>query len=275
MTDLAPMPPPALDPPASARLWRAGTIAAVVFLALAGWIFLAAAVVGGHDIAGLGPGMAALAPLLERLGVVLPEVAPHPAVGFAPADFAAVFAMWVAMVLAMMLPSAAPMLRAYAAAGAGALLVGAGYLAVWIGISVLATAIQAGLVTAGALSPHMAPAGVALSASVLIAAGIYQFTPLKLACLVRCRNPHAYVGAARGAGAALRLGVEEGFACLGCCWAMMAVMLAAGLMNLAAMAFLGALMALEKVVSGLSLTYGTGAILLLLGFGLASSLFFG
>ncbi|HUG63442.1 MAG TPA: DUF2182 domain-containing protein, partial [Methylomirabilota bacterium] len=69
--------------------------------------------------------------------------------------------------------------------------------------------------------------------------------------------------------------IDEGLACLGCCWAIMAVMVAAGLMNLVAMAFLGVLMGLEKVVSGLTLTYSTGVVLLVLGCGLASSLFFG
>lgn len=262
-------------PSATLRNWRLVTAGAIALLAAVGWAYLLAAVAAGHDVAGLGPGMALLAPVAGALGAIIPPgLLNHGPVGYSAVDLAAVLAMWVAMVLAMMLPTAAPMLLAYAAAGRRSLSVGAGYVAVWIAAAVAATALQAGAVHIGALSPHMAPAGVALSASVLIAAGVYQFTPLKSACLIRCRTPHAFVGAERG-GAAFRLGIEEGLACLGCCWAMMAVMVAAGVMNLVAMAFLGALMALEKIATGLLLTRIVGVCLLVAGFGLASSLFFG
>jgi predicted metal-binding membrane protein len=251
---------------AVARRWRTITYVAIAAIAAIGWIVLARAAVG-HGAATLGPGMATLAPLLERMGF---EVAPY-----AAPDLAALFGMWLAMVLAMMLPTAAPTIAAHAAQGRNPGLVGAGYLAVWAGVAVLATLLQAGLVEVGAYSPHMAPAGSALSASILIAAGIYQFTPLKGACLVRCRNPHVAAAGGRTAFAAFRLGVEEGFACLGCCWTLMAVMFAAGLMNLVAMAVLGVLMGLEKVVSGFALTYATGIVLLIAGVGLASGPFFG
>jgi predicted metal-binding membrane protein len=216
--------------------------------------------------------MAALEPLLSRLGLSSGHVAVS---AYAMSDIVALLVMWLAMVLAMMLPTAAPTLAAHAAAGRNAALVGAGYLAVWGAIAVVATAGQAGLVAAGALSGHMAPAGTAMSASILIAAGIYQFTPLKFACLARCRSPHAAFADGRSPMSALRLGVEEGIACLGCCWVLMAVMFAAGTMNLVAMAILGVLMGLEKVTSGLMLTYATGICLLIAGFGLASGPFFG
>jgi predicted metal-binding membrane protein len=195
--------------------------------------------------------------------------------GFTGGDLAAVFAMWAAMVLAMMLPTLQPAVAAHAARGHPVLAMLAGYLAVWFAVSALAGLGQIGLIVGGALSPEMAPAGRAFSASVLIAAGLYQFTPLKMACLVRCRNPHRAAIGGGTARAALRIGIAEGLACLGCCWAMMAVMFAAGLMNLAAMAFIGALMALEKRGTGVIYTYGLGAGFLLLGLGLASVSLFG
>lgn len=279
------------DPPAAslaaglARRWRLLTLAAVAILAASGWIWLVAAVSLGGTAADMGPGMAALAPLFDRLAALFPGATAlggghgplMPAMtAWTAADVTLVFGMWAAMILAMMLPTAAPTFRAYAATGgARAFPVIAGYTAVWLAIAVVATAGQAGLTALGALAPHMTPAGVALSAGVLIAAGIYQFTPLKMACLIRCRNPHAAFAADAGTLAAFRIGVEEGIACLGCCWALMAVMFAAGLMNLVAMAFLGVLMGIEKLVSGVWLSYVMGAILLFLGLALAGGSYIG
>lgn len=219
-------------------------------MAAIGWLWLIVAILGGEM-------SAALMPAMET--------------GLSAANAALVLAMWVAMVLAMMLPTAAPTFRAYADnAGGAAIALIAGYTSVWLIVSLMASAAQLWLVHLGALAPQMAPAGVALSASILLAAGIYQFTPLKLACLVRCRNPRI-ADVDRGAGVAFRIGVEEGLACLGCCWAMMAVMFAAGLMNLAAMALLGVIMGLEKVASGLRPTYFLGVLLILAGVILASA----
>lgn len=268
------------------RRWRGLTLAAVALLALIGWAWLAAAVALGGSSAAMGPGMAAIAPLLDRLAAAAPGLAAAGG-GHGPLmpgmaawgvlDVVAVFAMWAAMVFAMMLPTAAPTFRAYALVGGrAAFAVMGGYTAVWLAVAVVATAAQTGLTAVGALAPHMTPAGVALSASVLVAAGLYQFTPLKQACLWRCRNPRpALLEDGAGAGLAFRIGAEEGLACLGCCWALMAVMFAAGLMNLVVMALLGVLMGIEKVVSGVVLTYVVGILLLVLGVGLASGLLFG
>ncbi len=229
-------------------------MAAVLFMAAVGWLWLIASVV---DVGLAEALMPAMEDYLSAGGLALG------------------LAMWVAMVFAMMLPTAAPTFRAYAdTVGAGTMAVIAGYTAIWLAASLVAMAIQTGLIHVGALAPHMAPAGVALSASILIAAGIYQFTPLKWACLFRCRNPRVS-DVEVGAGAAFRIGVEEGFACLGCCWAMMAVMFATGLMNLAAMAILGALMGVEKLISGVWLTYFLGVLFILAGVILASGLVIG
>jgi len=230
------------------------TALAVVLMAAVGWLWLIASVVN----VGLAE---ALMPAMEDY--------------LSAGGLAVGLAMWVAMVFAMMLPTAAPTFRAYAdTVGGGAMALIAGYTTVWLVASVAATAVQTWLVHLGALAPHMAPAGVALSASILVAAGIYQFTPLKWACLYRCRNPHVSDVEA-GAGAAYRIGIEEGLACLGCCWAMMAVMFATGLMNLGAMALLGALMGLEKLLSGAGLTYFLGVLFILAGVILASGLVIG
>ncbi len=230
------------------------TAIAVLVMAAIGWLWLAAAMWNGDF-------SEAMMPAMDR--------------GLNAGDAALLFAMWVAMVFAMMLPTAAPTFRAYADnAGLGTLALIAGYSSVWIGGSLLATSVQAWLVHLGALAPHMAPAGVALSVSILVAAGVYQFTPLKWACLIRCRNPRVADVDGR-AGIAFRVGLEEGIACLGCCWAMMAVMFAAGLMNLAAMALLGVLMGLEKLVSGVRITYFLGVLLILAGVILAKGLVIG
>lgn len=230
------------------------TTAAVFAMAAIGWLWLAATVWDG-DVSD------ALMPAMDQ--------------GLTAGDAALLLAMWVAMVFAMMLPTAAPTFRAYAGrAGLGALALMAGYTTVWLAVSLLATAAQAWLVHLGALAPHMAPAGMALSASILIAAGLYQFTPLKWACLTRCRNPRVADVDGR-TGIAFRIGIEEGVACLGCCWAMMAVMFAAGLMNLAAMALLGVLMGVEKLVSGVRITYFLGVLLILAGVILARGLVIG
>lgn len=266
------------------RHGRGATLAAVIGLAAAGWVFLIAAIAGGGAPAGFGLGMAPLAPLLERVVALWPWLAAGGAHGpLMPAmspwgigDVLLVLAMWAAMVFAMMLPTAAATFRAYAIhGGAVSLAVMAGYAGVWLGFAAIGTAVQTALTYAGALMPHMAPAGTALSASILLSAGLYQFTPLKLACLVRCRNPYPTELEAPSVRTALAVGFEEGTACLGCCWAMMAVMFAAGLMNVVAMAFLGAMMGYEKLTRGLVFTYFVGVVLLLMGVILAGGLFFG
>jgi len=173
-----------------------------------------------------------------------------------------VFAMWWVMMLGMMLPSAAPMVLTFASLQQRkrerdepyvptALFV-AGYLLVWGAFSLAATAAQWLLQASGLLSPMMALASTMLGGAVLILAGIYQFTPLKQACLRLCRSPFAFVlnHWRDGRGGALRMGASHGLYCLGCCWVLMALLFVVGVMNLIWVAAIAAFVFAEKLLPG-------------------------
>ena len=173
-----------------------------------------------------------------------------------------VFAMWWVMMLGMMLPSAAPMVLTFASLQRHkrqrdepyvptALFV-AGYLLVWGAFCLAATAAQWLLQASGLLSPMMALASTMLGGAVLILAGIYQFTPLKQACLRLCRSPFAFVlnHWRDGSGGALRMGASHGLYCLGCCWVLMTLLFVVGLMNLIWVAVIAAFVFAEKLLPG-------------------------
>ncbi|MGH3131632.1 MAG: DUF2182 domain-containing protein, partial [Gaiellaceae bacterium] len=149
-----------------------------------------------------------------------------------PMGAAAFVASWGLMMTAMMLPSAAPLVLVYRRSRAGLV---AGYLAVW-----LATAVPA---YAAAM---LVPDSSRFLAAVLIAAGVYQLTPLKSACLRRCRSPLDFL-MTRWRRGAVRVGLEHGAYCVGCCWSLMAVLVVAGAMSLAWAAAIAALVLAEKV----------------------------
>lgn len=266
------MPASAAGPARPRALDRAALVLVCVIAAL-GWAALVAMVAGmpAEGLAALGPGMDVFGglDLPPSVATALATVC-APLGGAAglltPAGFALAFLMWAAMSAAMMLPSAAPVLatRGQTAGEAGARILG--YLGVWLAFSVVATAVQAGLVAAGQLSSALAPASVGIAGLALLAAGLYQFTPLKTACLMRCRFPPAFAPRAGGAAsAALRDGIGRGIDCLGCCWVMMAAMLALGTMNLVWMAVLGVLAALEKLTFGRVVPNLIGVVLTVLG----------
>lgn len=264
----------------------------VSILAAAGWAYLIAMVadmVPVMDMSEAGPGMVILNSFNQFAGLpaearaalavlCLPTSATFgmPGADMTTVDLVKIFLMWAMMALAMMLPTAVPMLRAYyteisAQSGSTAtpvlLVVTAmfGYLAVWLGYAVAATAAQWALSRAGAMTDMMAPASMALTTSVLFAAGLYQFTPSKKACLRRCWYPRwvfASDDARPGAMSGLREGLVQGWVCLGCCWAVMTVMFAVGLMNIVWIALLGALMAIEKTFPSRILPPAIGAVLL-------------
>jgi len=172
---------------------------------------------------------------------------------------AALWAMWAVMMAAMMLPSAAPMLLMYGQVARknperfdpvlGAYVFAAGYLTVWAAFSAGATLLQRALNVLVLLSPMMEPVGTTFAAVVLLAAGVYQFTPLKYLCLQSCRSPLSFLMTRWSAGraGAFRMGLEHGAYCLGCCWALMLLLFAAGIMNLYAIIALTLLVVVEKV----------------------------
>lgn len=159
---------------------------------------------------------------------------------------------WVAMMAAMMIPSSAPMFLLYRLSAEDApngelrtLLFGAGYLLVWTAAGVVVLVAQRAL--EALVSPELRPLGVA---AVLLAAGAYQFTPLKTTCLRACQTPADFLVRhwRTGTIGALRLGLDHGLYCLGCCWALMAVLVAAGAMGLAWVALIASIVLVEKLV---------------------------
>ena len=174
---------------------------------------------------------------------------------WAVASALAIFGMWAVMMAAMMLPSALPTvltftqlsLRGGDTARAAAFV--AGYLLVWSGFSVVATAAQWSLQAAGWVDPMIVSRSSWLTAVLLLVAGVYQFSPLKQACLFACRSPFSFLlGRWRGGRlGALRMGIEHGTFCLGCCWALMALLFVGGVMNLAWIAALTIAVAIEKL----------------------------
>jgi predicted metal-binding membrane protein len=143
----------------------------------------------------------------------------------------------------------------------------AGYAGAWIGFALIATALQAALARAALMDAAMASTSALFSGAVFLGAGAYQFSALKHACLTRCQRPFPFFLAhwttsPRGV---FRLGVRQGLYCLGCCWAIMLVMFAVGLMNLVWMAALGVVMAAEKIATTPRLSRAVGALLATVG----------
>ena len=174
------------------------------------------------------------------------------------ADVFFTFAMWVVMMAGMMAGTAAPMLLLFGGANGGrgrrgallaVLIFGLGYLAVWVGFSACAALAQWALHEAAMLSPAMAASSPLLTGVILIAAGAYQLTPWKGACLTHCRSPLGFLMTnwREGEFGALRMGLRHGAYCLGCCWALMCVLFAVGVMNLVWVAALTGFVLIEKI----------------------------
>lgn len=175
-------------------------------------------------------------------------------------------AMWWVMMIAMMVPSAAPMILLYARVArqgqrrgqiaGGHLPTGSfalGYLAVWLAFSIAATALQAAAEGAGLLHGMMMWSTAPwLSAALLIAAGLYQLSSLKHVCLKHCRSPVAFLSGhwRNGPAGAFRMGVDHGAYCLGCCWSLMALLFVGGVMNLVWIAGLAVFVLIEKLAPG-------------------------
>ena len=227
------------------RLVVAGGIALLAFLS---WLF----VLGG---AGMNNG-AAMAPMQPPLGALV--------------------MMWWVMMAAMMLPSAAPAILLYGRVRnvrsrdptiANSCVFLLGYLAVWMLFSIIAASAQWLLI-----GPSMAVAASPAAAAMLIAAGGYQLSPLKAACVRQCRSPVHFITRhwQPGPAGAVRLGVMHGAYCLGCCWLLMALLFVGGIMNPLWIAGLTIMVALEKLAPG-GQFFGRVAGVALIGWGLAKS----
>lgn len=200
-----------------------------------------------------------------------------------PAHALLMLAMWVAMMTAMMLPSAAPMILLYAMLSRGQAEKGGwgrntsafvlGYLALWTIFSMAAVVLQFSLQRATLLSPMMRTNSTAFAGMVLIATGLYQLTSLKHNCLRRCRSPLDFMLTqwCHGMRGAFVMGARHGAYCIGCCSALMLLLFVGGIMNLAWIAGLALIVLLEKCapggqwisrIGGLIL-FGWGAILLI------------
>lgn len=170
------------------------------------------------------------------------------------------FLMWAIMMVGMMVPSASPMVLLYArVSGRGfdprlaylrTVLFTAGYIAVWTAFSALATAAQWALEELAFLSSMMKTVSPIVGGIILIAAGIYQLTPAKRACLEHCRTPFAFVMHhwRLGSPGAFLMGLEHGAYCLGCCWALMVLLFVVGVMNLLWVAIIAAFVLAEKIL---------------------------
>jgi predicted metal-binding membrane protein len=173
--------------------------------------------------------------------------------------------MWAVMMAAMMLPTAAPMITAYArmqgadrARGAGWLPVFAfsgGYVLAWAGFSLVAAGLQAGLTNLANMSPMMMRATGPLAGAILVVAGLYQFSPVKHACLRQCRTPISFLMTQwrEGSLGALGMGWRHGLFCVGCCWALMGLLFVVGVMNAAWIIAITIYVLVEKIVPGAEL----------------------
>jgi predicted metal-binding membrane protein len=168
------------------------------------------------------------------------------------------WAMWAVMMTAMMLPTAAPLILLYGAAARRSAphtasqqiyALAAGYVFAWTVFSLAATALQRVLTSRLLVSPMMEAANHRVSAVLLLIAGVYQWTPLKRACLRTCQSPLGFLMARwrGGRSGAFRMGLDHGLYCVGCCWALMLLLFAGGVMNLAVIVGLMVWVGVEKL----------------------------
>lgn len=249
----------------------------IVFLSALAWcyiLWLAADMrMGGMDMSGWR-----MIPAGMRL--MVPASTPWSAT-----EFAVVLVMWMVMMVGMMLPSAAPMLLLYARIARQGIAQGnpfaatgwfaTGYLLVWWGFSLAATAAQWALERLQLLNADMAGTSRMLGAVVLLAAGAYQWSGFKRRCLTNCQSPLTFIqrqgGFRRAARGALLMGVRHGTYCLGCCWLLMLLLFVVGVMNVLWIAILATVTLLEKLLPPRwHFARVTGCLLIVAGVAMAS-----
>ena len=252
---------------------RMAVVAIVAAVVLASWAYLLL----GVDMPMQDVPMQDM-PGMDMTGMDMPMAEPAWTAGYA----ALMLLMWMAMMAAMMLPSALPMLlfydsiakkRSAASSTVGPTsLFGLGYLVVWAGFSVAAVLLQYGFDRAALLSPMMQATSTVLAGIILVGAGIYQWTPLKQACLRRCRSPLDFVMTEwrSGKSGAFAMGLRHGAYCLGCCWLLMLLLFVGGVMNIAWIIGIALFVLVEKLspaghwigkAAGVALILWGGAVL--------------
>jgi predicted metal-binding membrane protein len=216
-------------------------------ITVAAWVYI---VVTAHRMATASGGMNG-----DSMADAMTGVKPWTAT-----EFGLTFAMWALMMVAMMVPAAAPMTLMYAAVARKAaaqhnplapmFVFVTGYITMWAIFSLVASVAQHALAQAALLSPTMVSASARLGAAILIAAGLYQLTPLKNACLKNCRAPTHFMSCYWRTGnlGAFRMGLRLGAYCVGCCWILMALLFVGGVMNLLWIAAIAIFVLLEKTI---------------------------
>jgi predicted metal-binding membrane protein len=218
-----------------------------------------------YTLMGIGMPMSALEMTAAGGARATGNINPMAAMAWTPATALFVFMMWWMMMIAMMVPSAAPTVLLHAAVNArhggddggpgpgtnvlsGLFL--AGYLAVWALFSLIATAAQWALAASGLLTPFMATSSGILAGAILVAAGLYQLSHLKRACLRHCWDPVTYLTRhwRKGPAGAFAIGVHHGAYCLGCCWALMGLLFVGGVMNVYWIAGIALYVLMEKTI---------------------------
>ena len=204
-----------------------------------------------------------------HLGMAMPQARPWNA-----GETAGLVIMWIVMMMAMMIPSVAPVILLFANVSRRRRLQGVlatsvsvfalGYLLAWTAYAVLAALGQSLLHSAALLSPAMASGSPLLGGGLLMLAGVYQWLPVKGACLSHCRSPLGFFTTEwrEGVSGALVMGFRHGSYCVGCCWALMALLFVAGVMNLLWVVVIAGFVLAEKVApNGRLLGRITGALL--------------
>ncbi len=232
-------------------------------------------------LAGAGMGMSAFEMTrMSQLGMAegMAGMAMMTPAVWTPGYAVLMFFMWWVMMVAMMLPSAAPMILLFATVNGKQRETGhphvatsiftVGYLAAWASFSLVAMMLQWGFERTGILSSMLVGTNIVFGGILLLAAGVYQLTPIKHACLRHCRSPLAFLSIhwRRGAPGALRLGFVHGGFCVGCCWFLMGLLFFGGVMNLYWITGLALFVLFEKTVpAGHWAGYVTGVVLLVWG----------
>jgi predicted metal-binding membrane protein len=257
------------------RVIVAACLVVLILLAWAYIVWLADDMeMGGMDMTGFRM-------IPAGVGLMMPVDAPWYAI-----EFAFVFLMWAVMMVGMMTPSVAPLILLYARVGrqaaaqsqpfATSAFLAGGYLLAWFVFSFGATIAQWAVERQGWLTPAMSSASSTFAGLTLIAAGLYQWTPLKDACLRQCQFPLQFIQRHGGFRAdpigSFELGARHGAYCIGCCWMLMTLLFVGGVMNVFWIALISVFVLTEKVVPvGRLISRLAGTLFLAIGVWLISS----